>query len=93
MHYKATEDRSTKMHRHAEVHTKDDAKRNSDSKDEVQVPDKHDAYRDQMLDMLTELESIWDGHLGRVKKVKHRIHLTSTDERPIHTEQDQPPES
>lgn len=81
--YKTAEDCAKKINCHEEVHIQDKAKCNSERKNEVQMLEKNDAYRDQMLKMMTEFESMWDQHLGRIKAVKHHIQLTSTDENPI----------
>lgn len=44
-----------------------------DRKDEVAVSVQYQTYKQPFLDMLSQLESVWDGHLGCVTMVKHPI--------------------
>lgn len=50
----------------------------------VELLGKYSAYRDEIIYMMDKLDSIWDGHIGRIKEVKHRIELTLETDRPIH---------
>lgn len=44
-----------------------------DWRDGVEIPEKYDAYSSKILKIPEELEYILDGHLVRIKAVKHRI--------------------
>lgn len=49
----------------------------------VQLND--DDYQNEFFYMLPEFRDLWDGHLGRINTLKHRIELTLSDIWPIHS--------
>lgn len=57
----------------------------NDQREEVDLPSENRYYRENMIDMFAAFREIWDGHLGRVKAVKHRIELKSDGARPIYS--------
>ena len=44
--------------------------------EELQIGDEYQERRSEIIDTLSPFQSMWDGHLGHVKDVKHRITLT-----------------
>lgn len=70
---------------HNAVQQHDDEKLQHNWKDKFQLSDKYTIYRKQLLDMLTEFQSTWDGHLSQMNTAKHRINLTPRNTQPIHS--------
>lgn len=73
------------MERHKEVHTLDANKFKTDWKEKVNIPREHEAHRDDIVDMISELEHIWDGQLDIIRAAKHRIELTSDQVLPVNS--------
>lgn len=49
----------------------------------VQLPAKFNEHRPAILDMLTEFQSMFDGHLGRINVAKDRVYLFYNEVRPV----------
>lgn len=64
VHYKPSVDRNTQMSRHKAVEQHDDEKVKHDWKEKVQLSDIYAGYSKQLPDMLTKIQSMWDGQLG-----------------------------
>lgn len=41
------------------------------------------AYREKFINVLTQFESMCDGHLGSIEAVPHQIELKKTDTQPV----------
>lgn len=61
------------MERHMDVLQEEIQRLAHDWGDEVDMSNNYGQYRQQCIDILSELESRWDGHLGRISTAKHRI--------------------
>lgn len=55
-------------------------------KDGVAISAQYHAYIQPLLDMLSQFESMRDGHFGRITMAKHRIQLLQPDTVPVHSE-------
>lgn len=82
-HYKPNVDRATKMARHTDVLQEDNQRLAHNWRDKVDLSNNHGQYRQQLIDMLSEFESMWDGHLGRISTAKHRIELSDPNTAPV----------
>lgn len=51
------------MELHKEVQTADDYKNKEDWREEVKIQPEHEAHQGDIVDILFELENIWDGYL------------------------------
>lgn len=51
--------------------------------DEVKILDEYSTYRDEFIEMLAELQSMWDAHLSRINVAKHRIGLSRENTEPV----------
>lgn len=49
----------------------------------IKVGEENEPKRNKIIEMLSEYATMWDGHLGTIKALKHRIELEA-DARPIH---------
>lgn len=49
-----------------------------------QHPEECKAHGDEFLLLHSELEDVWDGHLGRIETVRHRIERTFNEISPVH---------
>lgn len=54
-------------------------------REDVQLPNKFQQHRQAFLWMLTELESMWDGYLGRIDVCKDRVDLNNNMVRLVHS--------
>lgn len=69
---------------HKNLEIKDDHGVNFDSESVVRLPHDYTENRDQYLNMLSEFQSTWNGHLCQMHIVKHRIGLTGENAQPVH---------
>lgn len=51
----------------------------------VEISNDHNAGRAKFLNMLSEFQHVWEGHLSRIKAAKHRIKLTSGGDWAFHS--------
>lgn len=47
------------------------------------VPDKYEVHRDEFLQLLSEFEDMWNGHLTRIEMAIQQNGLTANDIRPV----------
>lgn len=85
VHYRPTKDRDLEVALHKDVETSDALEATNDWRDEVDLPEKNNPYLDEMIDMLSKFEPMWNGNLGHIKADKHGIELTSETVRPIYS--------
>lgn len=74
-HYKPSVDRDTQMTRHNGVEARDDQTLKLDWNSEMQPSDDYAKYHEQLLDMLSVFQFVWDGRLGKANITKHCIEL------------------
>lgn len=84
--YKPTLYNEYQIDNHATVQKKDAEKWNEDWRSEVNMPSAYKSYKPGFLEVLSEFEAMWDGHLGLIKAVVHRIELTTIAARRIHSD-------
>lgn len=53
--------------------------------DEVKMADGYVKFENKFIEKLSDFQLIWDGLLRRTHIAKHRIHLSPTDTKPIHS--------
>lgn len=41
--------------------------------------------RDKLVQLLSEIEAMWDRHLGHIKQPRHQMELMSSDICPVHS--------
>lgn len=70
---------------HKAVKEKEKETVKKDWREDVQLPAKFDQHRTVFLAMITELESMWDGHHGRTNVSKHCMDLTNDEVRQVHS--------
>lgn len=63
VHYEEIEDRQTQIERHINVENEDAERIAYDWKEEVRIDHKFDVHRDKVIEVMTEVQSMWDGHL------------------------------
>lgn len=51
----------------------------------ITVPDEYSNYGDKFIELLSPLQSLWDGYLDRISTVRLRVDLESPTIRPIHS--------
>lgn len=73
------------MENHEEVTQKDETRLTEDRRNEITVPDKYKDHKVAFLQLLTEFENMWEGHLGRIKTARHQIELADSDIRPVYS--------
>lgn len=56
---------------------------NIDWQEEVEISYDYAKYGLKFINMLSELEFMWDGHMGRVEEVRHKLEFSAEDSRPI----------
>lgn len=83
MHYKPAVNRKAQTSRHILVQTDENKRLAQDWRDEFQISEPYTAYSDKCIDKLTELQSIWDGHLGRISVAKDRIKRLDVSTQPV----------
>lgn len=85
VHYKPTESRTSQITRHTEVANEDAKRQREDWREHVEVGAAYEYLRPEINSLLTEFTSMWDGHLGTIQTVKHRIDLDPPKAKPIHS--------
>lgn len=61
-----------------------DGNSKTDWNHELTTSDEHIAYCKKYIHVLTKFVSIWNGLLGSIEAVQHRINLDKRENRPIH---------
>lgn len=84
-HYMGKEDRAIQMARHPAVETKDAKRQEGDWKVILKRVPTYELLRPQVLDLLRNFTDIWDGHMGIIRTVKHRIVFHPPGSNPVHT--------
>lgn len=85
MHSKNVEDRQLHIARLLKVEPEDAEREENDWSEEVKIDHRLDTC-DQLVGMITEFESLGDGHSGRRGVAKHCTDLKSVENRPLHCE-------
>lgn len=78
-HYQDVENRKTQIDSPIKVERGDAKRMAHDRRHYIKIDPEHDEYHDKFFGRMTELESLWDSHLGRTSVAKHRIELTSDE--------------
>lgn len=65
------------MENHEQVKQEDQTRLTYDWRGRITISDKYMVQSDELLQVISESENVWDGHLDRFKTVRHRIRLTS----------------
>lgn len=71
------------MKRYKKIEHAEIERRTHDGRQEVNIDCKFDTYWDKFIKMIKELESMWNGHLGRIGVEKHHIEITLDQTWPI----------
>lgn len=79
IHYKRTPDCLEPMAKHEAAKKKDKETRKKDWREDVQLPVKLQQHYQTFSEMLTELDSMWNGHLGRISLSKYRIDIFNNE--------------
>lgn len=85
VNYKPPLDRTTQQERHATVQNKDTERLTHDWRNKIDISEKYDEYQNSFVDMLSQFQHLWDGHLGRIATAKHRIELIDPTTLPVHS--------
>lgn len=68
---KSKESRESQMHRRNVVRDDDSRKGALNWQEKVKISNKFSSYRGDFIKTLTEIQSMWDGDLGRIIVAKH----------------------
>lgn len=74
VHYESPERRDEQVDWHNAVWSLDE-NLNIEWKMELMILNEYSAYHDQSIHILTQFESIWDGHLGSLKRCSPKLNL------------------
>lgn len=83
VHYKERESKELQMDRHEHVETVDSEAFQTDWKEQRNMAQSYDGYKQDILKVLEEFEHKCDGRLGRVGITKHCVELIWIDIQPI----------
>lgn len=78
VYYKLAEDREVQMTRHKIVESKDSQLLTRDWQNKVHISEACSEYRGKFMKKLMQFSYMWDGHLGQISIIKHRIELLSS---------------
>lgn len=81
---KPAEDRSSQMKRRDKVMNEDAKRQEKNWRDNVGIGYTYGNISKEITTMLSELTSMWNGHLGTIRKVKHRIYLETPEDKIDH---------
>lgn len=56
-----------------------------DWRNEISIVDKYKEQKEEYIQLLSELEDMWYGHLGHIKTGRHHIDLAYNDIRQVHS--------
>jgi len=85
VHYKPSASRETQLAQHQQVQQDDADLQDKDWKKTVTIAPRYEHMRSRITDMMEEFTSMWDGNLGTISAVKHRIDLDPPDSQPVHS--------
>lgn len=71
VYYKEVEDRQTKIEHYIKVELEDPEQMAHDQRQKIKIDPHFYTYHDKFIGVLTESESMWDGHLGSRSLAKH----------------------
>lgn len=74
VHHKQPERHSEQLDRHNEIKGSDKIWKTNWPED-LNSPQENSAYCDKLVNMLTQFNSLWDGHRGLIKAVQHQTKL------------------
>lgn len=76
VYYKPTENREVQVYRRKIVESKNSQHLAQNGQHEVNITEAYsEYYRSTFIDMLMQISSLYDGHLGQIGIAKHRIKM------------------
>lgn len=85
VHCKLSESRKTQFSRHKSVRRDDLHQQVYDWRDEVQLPHKYSAYKDDLIRMISDFQAMWYAHLGQMNVIKHCLELFEEIAKPVYS--------
>lgn len=88
--YKPSESKESQMRNHGNVKKNVEKRLKHNRRDEVQIDDSLVEFKQELIQMLSGFESMWDGHLVPINFAKHRGKVSPADAKLVHSAPYQP---